>query len=36
MVAGDGPALKYSGTHTKIGTLVGRLVMKGVTQGLTM
>jgi adenosylcobinamide amidohydrolase len=36
VVAGDGPALKYSGTHTKIGTLVGRLVMKGVTQGLTM
>ena len=36
VVAGDGPALKYSGTHTKIGTLVGRLVMKGVVQGLTM
>lgn len=36
VVGGDGPALKYGGTHTRIGTLVGRLVMKGVTQGLTI
>jgi adenosylcobinamide amidohydrolase len=30
----DGPVLKYSGTHTKLGELVGRLVNRGVQQGL--
>ncbi|MEX5217947.1 MAG: adenosylcobinamide amidohydrolase [Nitrospira sp.] len=36
VVSGDGPATKYGGTHTRIGALVGRLVMKGVTRGLSM
>lgn len=31
---GDGPTLRYSGTHTKIGELVGRLVSRGVKKGL--
>ena len=30
----DGPRLRYSGTHTKIGELIGRLVMRGVNEGL--
>ncbi len=30
----DGPQLRYSGTHTKVGELIGRLVMRGVTEGL--
>jgi adenosylcobinamide amidohydrolase len=36
VVSGDGPATRYGGTHTQIGALVGRLVMKGVTRGLNM
>ena len=31
---GDGPRLRYSGTHTKIGELIGRVVANGVTEGL--
>ena len=34
LVSGDGPALSYSGTHTKIGELIGRVVRKGISQGL--
>ncbi|TAJ07840.1 MAG: hypothetical protein EPO61_11980 [Nitrospirae bacterium] len=30
----SGPQLRYSGTHTKIGELIGRLVMRGVNEGL--
>ncbi|MBI3603392.1 MAG: adenosylcobinamide amidohydrolase, partial [Nitrospirae bacterium] len=29
-----GPVLRYSGTHTKIGELIGRLVGRGVKEGL--
>ncbi len=29
-----GPSLRYSGTHTKIGELIGRLVLRGVGEGL--
>ncbi|HJR76151.1 MAG TPA: adenosylcobinamide amidohydrolase [Nitrospiraceae bacterium] len=36
VASGDEGRLRYSGTHTKIGELAGRLVMKGVTRGLTM
>jgi adenosylcobinamide hydrolase len=36
IASGDDGRLRYSGTHTKIGELAGRLVMKGVTRGLTM
>jgi adenosylcobinamide hydrolase len=37
VVAGgrDGPALRYSGTHTKIGEMVGRLVNRGILEGLS-
>ncbi len=31
---GNGPMLRYSGTHTSLGELVGRLVRFGVTKGL--
>jgi len=31
---GDGPTLRYSGTHTKLGELIGRLVARGVREGL--
>ena len=31
---GDGPRLRYSGTHTKIGELIGRVVADGVSEGL--
>ncbi len=31
---GDGPSLRYSGTHTTIGGLIGRVVAKGMGQGL--
>jgi adenosylcobinamide amidohydrolase len=30
----DGPALRYSGTHTKLGELIGKLVILGVRKGL--
>lgn len=33
---GDGPRLRYSGTHTTIGGLIGRVVAKGMGQGLEM
>ena len=32
---GDGPRFRYSGTHTKIGELIGRVVSRGVTEGLS-
>ena len=31
---GDRPTLRYSGTHTKIGELIGRVVTRGVDEGL--
>ena len=31
---GDGPRLRYSGTHTKIGELIGKVVARGVGEGL--
>ena len=34
VVAGSGPPLRYSGTHTIIGELVGRVVEAAVTEGL--
>jgi iron complex transport system ATP-binding protein len=30
----DGPMLRYSGTHTEIGAMIGRLVRSGVLLGL--
>lgn len=34
VACGHGPVLRYSGTHTKIGEMIGRLVARGVTTGL--
>lgn len=34
IVNGKGPALRYSGTHTKMGELIGRVVARGVLLGL--
>ena len=34
IACGTGPVLRYSGTHTKIGEMIGRLVQRGVTKGL--
>ncbi len=34
IVSGDGPALKFSGTHTVIGMMLGRLVLRGLQKGL--
>lgn len=34
VACGEGPALRYSGTHTAIGTMIGRLVNRGVAEGL--
>lgn len=34
VVSGDDIRLRYSGTHTRIGEMVGRLVMNGLQQGL--
>jgi adenosylcobinamide amidohydrolase len=34
VVGGSGPPLRYSGTHTLIGELVGRVVEASVTEGL--
>ena len=31
---GDGPALRYSGTHTEIGSLIARVVLRGLAKGL--
>ena len=31
---GEGPRLRYSGTHTKIGELIGRVVDRGMREGL--
>ncbi len=35
-VSGSGPHLSYSGTHTKIGELIGRVVRAGVENGLQL
>ena len=34
IVGGDGPSIRYSGTHTTIGELIGRLVGRAVAKGL--
>jgi adenosylcobinamide hydrolase len=34
IVCGDGPSLKFSGTHTMIGMMLGRLVLRGLQKGL--
>lgn len=34
IVNGEGPARRYSGTHTKMGELIGRVVARGVLGGL--
>lgn len=34
VVSGDGPSLRYSGTHTILGELVGRAIGTAVTEGL--
>ena len=34
VVSGDGPPVRYSGTHTEIGEAIGRIVTKAVTLGL--
>lgn len=36
VVSGDGPQLRYSGTHTILGALVGRVVMGAVIEGLAL
>lgn len=35
IVSGDGPPLRYCGTHTKMGELIGRAICAGVKEGLT-
>ncbi len=34
VASGEGPVLRYSGTHTKAGAMIGRLVTRGVAEGL--
>jgi len=34
VVSGNGPPLRYSGTHTILGALVGRVIGTAVTAGL--
>ena len=34
IVCGDGPSLRFSGTHTIIGMMLGRLVLRGLQKGL--
>jgi adenosylcobinamide hydrolase len=34
IACGNGPILRYSGTHTLIGAMIGRLVSRGVQEGL--
>lgn len=34
VATGHGPSHRFSGTHTKLGELLGRTVTKGVTRGL--
>jgi adenosylcobinamide hydrolase len=34
IVCGDGPSLKFSGTHTLIGMMMGRLVLRALHKGL--
>jgi adenosylcobinamide amidohydrolase len=35
VVGGNGPSLRYSGTYTVIGELVGRVIWTAVPEGLT-
>ena len=34
VVSGQGPYYRFSGTHTKMGELIGRVVNEGVKEGL--
>jgi adenosylcobinamide amidohydrolase len=34
IVSGDGPPLRYCGTHTKMGELIGRVICSGIKEGL--
>ena len=34
VASGDGPAVRYSGTHTIMGDIVGRVVSRGMREGL--
>jgi adenosylcobinamide amidohydrolase len=34
IVGGDGPTVRYSGTHTTLGALIGRLVDRAVAKGV--
>ena len=34
IVSGQGPYCRFSGTHTKIGELIGRVVNEGIEKGL--
>ena len=34
VVSGNGPPMRYSGTHTVLGELVGRVIETAVTEGL--
>lgn len=34
LACGDGPSLRYSGTHTEIGYLIARVVLRGLAKGL--
>jgi adenosylcobinamide hydrolase len=36
VVSGNGPSLRYSGTHTVLGELVGRVIGTAVTEGLAL
>jgi len=35
VVSGDGPSQRYSGTHTILGEIVGRVIERAVTEGLS-
>ena len=34
LACGEGPAIRYSGTHTRIGSMMARVVSRGVAKGL--
>lgn len=34
VACGQGPSLRYSGTHTQMGAMIGRLVRRGIAEGL--
>jgi len=36
VASGDGSPIKYSGTHTQLGSMIGRLVGRGVREGLRL